>query len=205
MRIACGLAIAIGLSFVAAGATRRQDPAGAVNTGGQNPTPAPAEPPTEKPATGAAPAPDRSVPEKTANAESPSKVKDATSNPKAATNPASRSPKHHKHAAPPPGDGPKKVVVRQGGASEPAGQIAPGITPAEALRERQSVERLLGATDDQLRMLSGRTLDEKRQEAVGQIRNYLDQARLALKEGDLRRANTLAEKAHLLSDDLVKR
>jgi len=40
---------------------------------------------------------------------------------------------------------------------------------------------------------------------VGQIRNYMDHARLALKEGDLRRANTLAEKAHLLSDDLVKR
>ncbi len=54
-------------------------------------------------------------------------------------------------------------------------------------------------------MLSGRTLDGRRQETVGQIRNYLDQARLALKEGDLRRANTLAEKAHLLSDDLVKR
>lgn len=79
------------------------------------------------------------------------------------------------------------------------------MTPAEAVRQRQSVERLLGATDDQLQMLSARPLDAKRQETVGQIRNYLDQARLALKEGDLRRANTLSEKAHLLSDDLVKR
>lgn len=96
-------------------------------------------------------------------------------------------------------------MVRQGGASEPAGQIAPGLPPAEAASERQNVERLLGAADDELQMLSGRTLDGRRQETVGQIRNYLDQARLALKEGDLRRANTLAEKAHLLSDDLVKR
>jgi hypothetical protein len=79
------------------------------------------------------------------------------------------------------------------------------MTPAEAVRQRQSVERLLGATDDQLQMLGALALEAKRQETVGQIRNYLDQARLALKEGDLRRANTLAEKAHLLSDDLVKR
>jgi hypothetical protein len=32
----------------------------------------------------------------------------------------------------------------------------------------------------------------------------MDGARSALKEGDVRRASTLAEKAQLLSDDLVK-
>jgi hypothetical protein len=32
----------------------------------------------------------------------------------------------------------------------------------------------------------------------------MDGARSALQEGDLRRASTLAEKAHLLADDLVK-
>jgi len=39
---------------------------------------------------------------------------------------------------------------------------------------------------------------------VGQIRNYMVGARSALQEGDLWRANTLAQKAHLLADDLVK-
>jgi len=39
---------------------------------------------------------------------------------------------------------------------------------------------------------------------VAQIRNYMDGARSALKEGDVRRANTLALKAHLLSEELVK-
>jgi len=63
---------------------------------------------------------------------------------------------------------------------------------------------LLGATDDKLKRLTGRPLDAKQQEAVAQIRNYMDGARSALKEGDVRRANTLAQKAHLLSEDLVK-
>jgi hypothetical protein len=95
-------------------------------------------------------------------------------------------------------------VVREGGAREPAAQIAPGLTPAEETRQRQSAERLLGSTDDQLKQLMERTLDARQQETVGQIHNYMDGARSALKEGDLRRAGTLAEKAHMLSDDLVK-
>ena len=40
---------------------------------------------------------------------------------------------------------------------------------------------------------------------MGQIHNYMDGARAALHEGDVRRASTLAEKAHLLAEDLVKR
>jgi hypothetical protein len=77
------------------------------------------------------------------------------------------------------------------------------MTPAEAARQRQNAEQLLGSTDDQLKQLAGRTLDARQQETAGQIRNYMDGARSALKEGDLRRAGTLAEKAHLLVDDLV--
>jgi hypothetical protein len=111
--------------------------------------------------------------------------------------------KRHKRATPTPG-APRKIVVREGGASEPAAQIAPGITPAEAARQRQNAERLLGSTDGQLKLLAGRALDAQQQETVGQIRNYMEGARSALKEGDTRRASTLAQKAHLLSEDLVK-
>ena len=95
-------------------------------------------------------------------------------------------------------------MVRQGGASEPAALIAPDIPPAEAIRARQSAERLLGATGDQLKQLAGRTLDAPQLETVAQIRNYMNGARSALQEGDVRRASTLAQKAHLLSEDLVK-
>jgi hypothetical protein len=78
------------------------------------------------------------------------------------------------------------------------------MTPSEAARQRQNADQLLGSTDDQLKQLTGRTLDARQQETAGQIRNYMDGARTALKEGDLRRASTLAEKAHLLADDMVK-
>jgi hypothetical protein len=112
--------------------------------------------------------------------------------------------KRRKRAASAPNGAPHKIVVREGGASEPAAQIAPGMTPAEATRQRHNAEQLLGATDDKLKRLAGRTLDAKQQETVGQIRNYMEGARSALKEGDVRRANTLAQKAHLLSEDLLK-
>jgi hypothetical protein len=95
-------------------------------------------------------------------------------------------------------------VVREGGANEPTAQIVPGMTPAEAARQRQNAEQLLGVTDEQLKQLAERTLSAPQQQTVGQIRNYMDGARSALKEGDVRRASTLAEKAHLLAEDLVK-
>ncbi len=95
-------------------------------------------------------------------------------------------------------------MVRQGGANEPAAQIVPGMTLAEATRQRQNTEQWLKSTDDQLNQIAGRALDAQRQETVGQIHNYLDGARAALKEGDVRRASTLAQKAYLLADDLVK-
>jgi len=95
-------------------------------------------------------------------------------------------------------------VVREGGASEPTAQIVPGLTPAEAIHQRQNAERLLGSTDDQLKQLVGRTLDAQQQETVGQVRNYMGGARSALQEGDVRRASTLAEKARLLAEDLVR-
>jgi hypothetical protein len=117
---------------------------------------------------------------------------------------ASGNRRRRKRAASAPNGAPHKIVVREGGASEPAAQIAPGMTPAEATRQRHNAEQLLGATDDKLKRLAGRTLDAKQQETVGQIRNYMEGARSALKEGDVRRANTLAQKAHLLSEDLVR-
>jgi hypothetical protein len=98
---------------------------------------------------------------------------------------------------------PRKIVVREGGASEPAAQIAPGMSPEETTRRRQNTVQWLGSADGQLKQLAGRRLDAQQQETVGQIHNYMDGARSALKDGDVGRASNLAEKAHLLSDDLV--
>jgi hypothetical protein len=205
MRLACGLAIGLWLSFAAAGtASWQQDPVGSGNAAGQVPAPpaAPAETaPAEKPRTENAPA--EEVPAEATPAAAKT-APESTAKEKTGASSAKGAKKRRKRAPSAPNGAPYKIVVREGGASEPAAQIAPGMTPAEAARQRHNAEQLLGATDDKLKGLTGRTLDTKQQETVGQIRNYMDDARSALKEGDVRRANTLAQKAHLLSEDLVK-
>jgi hypothetical protein len=210
MRLACGLAIAFWLSFPAAGMdSRQQDAGGFANSAGQVPPPpvAPAEQAPAESTPAAKKAPESGTKEKTGTGSANT---GSTSNSSASTGAASGTAKHHKRTvsttvpAPTPDGAPRKIVVREGGAREPAAQIAPGMTPAEATRQRQNAEQLLSSTDDQLNQMAGRTLDARQQEAAGQIRNYMDGARSALKGGDLRRASTLAEKAHLLAGDLLK-
>jgi hypothetical protein len=97
-----------------------------------------------------------------------------------------------------------KVVIHQGGTSEPSAQILPGITEEEASHKRQGAEQLLAAAESSLKELAVRTLKPNQQDLVVQIRQYMDGAQSALKESDIQRAHTLALKAYLLSDDLVK-
>jgi hypothetical protein len=206
MRLACGIAIALWLSFPAAGMdSRRQDAAGSASPAGQ----APAEPtaPAEEAPAETTPAAVKKAPESAAKEKTGTGSTSVSSSRSGA---ASGTAKHRKRTVsttatvPAPDGAPRKIVVREGGAREPAAQIAPGMTPAEATRQRQNAEQLLSSTDDRLNQLAGHTLDARQQETAGQIRTYMDGARSALKEGDLRRASTLAEKAHLLADDLVK-
>jgi hypothetical protein len=105
---------------------------------------------------------------------------------------------------PTPAEQPRKIVVREGGAIAPSAQIVPGLAPQEADRQRQHAVELLVSAEENLKQLSGRLLDSRQQETVAQIRNYTDGARSALRDGDTQRAHTLALKAHLLADDLVK-
>jgi hypothetical protein len=106
-------------------------------------------------------------------------------------------------AAVPP-KGPRKIVVREGGANDPAAQIVTGMTVQEASSERRETEKFLDAAEENLRRVTGRTLDPRQQETISQILNYVEHARSALKEGDISRGHTLALKANLLADDLVK-
>ena len=202
MRLACRIAIAFGLILPAASmASQQPDPAGSAKSAAQTPaTPSPQEnPPAESPP--ANPPTPTPTEEKKAT-ESVAKEKTVPDN----NVPASRTTKRRKRSprAAASNGAPRRTVIREGGASEPAAQIVPGMTPAEATRQRQDAEQWLASANDQLKQLAGHTLGARRQETVAQIRNYMDGARSALKEGDVRRANTLAEKAHLLAEDLVQ-
>jgi hypothetical protein len=101
---------------------------------------------------------------------------------------------------------PRKVVIHHGGTSDPVSEIVPGITLEEAHRQRESAEQLLTASDTSLQQLAAHKLNAKQEETVIQIRQYMGAARNALKgnNSDTQRAHTLALKAYLLSDDILK-
>jgi hypothetical protein len=99
--------------------------------------------------------------------------------------------------------GPKKIIVRQGGTSDPSAVLAPGPTPRSS-SSRQMTADLLSATDANLKEATSRPLTATQEETVNQIKVFIEQANDAIKAGDLDRGHNLALKAHLLSDDLVK-
>jgi hypothetical protein len=116
-----------------------------------------------------------------------------------------RRPRAAKAPEIPTDGGPRKVVVREGGAKEPAAQIVPGMAPDEARRERGEAEDLLNSTAETLKQLQGRTFDPPQQDTLLQIQTYMDEARSALKDNDISRAHTLAVKARLLAEELTRR
>jgi len=170
-------------------------------------TPPPEQVPAETTPAASANPPTPAAEKKAPDDEAKQKMKAAPAGGTSARGPSGTSSKgtrKHRKRTPAPNGAPRKIVVREGGATEPAAQIAPGMTLVEATRQRRDAEQWLASTGDQLKQLAERALDARQQETVGQIRNYMEGARSALQEGDVRRANTLALKAHLLAADLVK-
>jgi hypothetical protein len=108
-------------------------------------------------------------------------------------------------AQPPPAKDcpPAKIVVRQGGTAEPRIQLAGGPTAAEAARKRDAVNQLLGATNQNLKKTAGWQLSSSQRDTITQTRQFMEQSKAAMADGDLERARTLAWKAQLLSEDLV--
>jgi hypothetical protein len=103
-----------------------------------------------------------------------------------------------------PGSGPRKRVVDNGDTTEPRVDISPGVSPQQAQQQRGRTTWLLGKTDENLKTLASRQLNATQQNTVDQIKRYVEDSEAATKNGDLQRAYTLANKARMLSADLVK-
>ena len=99
---------------------------------------------------------------------------------------------------------PSKVIVRQGGSAEPSIQLAGGAVGDQAARQRDTANRMLGATQLNLKKIAGLQLNPKQQDMVSQIRQFVAQSKSAVAAGDFERARTLAWKAQLLSEELVQ-
>ncbi len=93
--------------------------------------------------------------------------------------------------------------MRHGGSDEPAVKITGGTT-AEQTQHQRSTEQLRVATEENLKTIEARQLDPSQQEMKNQINQFMEQSKAAASAGDLDRAHSLAMKAQLLSEELVK-
>jgi hypothetical protein len=103
---------------------------------------------------------------------------------------------------PPKNCPPEKTIVRKGGITEQSIQLAGGSAGDQA-QKRDAANQMIAATEQNLYKLTGRQLSNAERDSVIQIRQFVDQSRTALTAGNLERAQTLAWKAKLLSEDLI--
>lgn len=107
---------------------------------------------------------------------------------------------------------PPKPATEQPAAAEPPADTAshapvPQISPQLSPADQQSYERRM--TDDineaekNLQQANGRQLNAYQQDLVEKTRSFIDQSHDASKGGDWARAQMLAQKARLLSTELV--
>ena len=99
---------------------------------------------------------------------------------------------------------PSKVIVKQGGSAEPSIQLAGGAGSKQTSQEADTAKQMLGTTEANLKQIAGKQLSSAQQEMVTQIRQFMEQSKAAAGDGDLDRARTLAWKAQVLSQELVK-
>ena len=107
-------------------------------------------------------------------------------------------------SSPPANCPPSKVIVQQGGTSDPGVALAGGTTGNQASPQRDAANQMLGSTEENLKKIAGRQLSSDQQDMVNQIRQFMEQSKAAVGDGDLDRARTLAWKAQVLSEELVK-
>jgi hypothetical protein len=82
-------------------------------------------------------------------------------------------------------------------------QISPQLSPGDqATYERRTTDDI-NVAEKNLQQTGGKQLSATQQDLVEKIRSFLDQSRDASKGGDWARAQTLAQKARLLSVELV--
>lgn len=94
--------------------------------------------------------------------------------------------------------------MRHGGSTEPSVHLGGEPNSTQAAHQRDVANQLLGITESNLNKIAGQQLSSSQQDTVTQIRQFVDQSKAAVATGDLERARTLAWKAELLSEDLVK-
>jgi len=162
-------------------------------TAAPSPTPTPeAKTEPQQPATGAqAPAPGQPTTEENKNTEKT--AKNAHGRPHGQVK--KPSPVVKADATPPETKAPEPR-------STPA-PISPSVSPGDAARDESSTEQLLQGAENTVNGIK-RQLSQQEEGIVAQIRSFINQSRQASKANDPARAHLLAQKASLLSNELVR-
>ena len=161
------------------------------------PTPTPEQPqatntkPEEKPSPAHHPRPHPPVKKVPPNGEKPATT--GTEKPSSGTN---EKPTTEAKNNPPP-----RVIIQDGGTNSTTSQVSSG--QKENNGNQPTTEQLLKTAEDNLRNLK-RDLSDNEKSTKNQILDYIAQSRKATEDADPIRAHTLALKARLLSDELVK-
>jgi outer membrane biosynthesis protein TonB len=113
--------------------------------------------------------------------------------------------KRRPHVAKKPQQPPATAPVTQSQPQRPTEDtpLTASSNPQEALHQQINTTQLLDTTESNLKSLN-RSLSSDEQSTVQHIRSYMQQSRTALDEKDFERAYNLANKARLLSDELIK-
>lgn len=93
--------------------------------------------------------------------------------------------------------------MRNGGSNEPTIQITP-VAGSDQNEQRRLILELTAAAEQNLKNMDGLTLTHAQQEMMDQCRQYLQQSKAASESDNLEQAHSLAQKAQLLSQELVK-
>ncbi len=114
------------------------------------------------------------------------------------------------NVAPPKPAAPRRAAGESSAESEseqpahpPAPQISPQLSPIDQATYQRKTGEDSAAAEKNLQQTSGKQLNAAQQDLVGKIRSFLSQSRDASKNGDWARAQNLAQKARLLSDELI--
>lgn len=100
---------------------------------------------------------------------------------------------------------PAKVIVKQGGAADNSIQLAgAGAGSGASSNQKDTANQMLATTESNLKKISGQQLSSDQKDMVSQIRQFMEQSKAAEGDGDMERARTLAWKAQVLSEELVK-
>lgn len=81
--------------------------------------------------------------------------------------------------------------------------LSPRLSPEEQVEAERRTNRDIAQAEQNLQVAYGRTLNSAQQDLVEKIRGFIGQAREAMRASDWVRARNLAQKAQVLSVELV--